>query len=911
MRKSFLFVLGICLALNNTCYAVGGTTQQSEIGRFIALKGADGIDGTNGTDACPPLISSDTKNAQGCFVVKQKSQVRSNGTCQASGEWSTISTVCDCRPTETRTPCGHGTEEACGTAGRAGYKIVTTQCDGSGPTTSYIYDNNCGITVASTTDVHQDNDPTKPVTHKRVAFKNTCTNEPLSTTADVPVGCTPTYTQKYINKENGSFTYNNDSRGENTIGARVTVSGCGNDNSFDTYDGNDGTSFNYKGSVANCSALNNVSNPAQNDAYIVNGNGNGKLCIYNGSSWPTCPSGCAEFTGPAGASNCTGFESSPTAVKHTLRTYSGPSDSTTNSGVTFYATRGKTVLTHKMCNTSLNDTVDNENDPCVPIIAPSGVTCNGTYMECKRGDNSTTYNVCEATTGTTFSSALSNKEDDPCAGVASSSQSATVKKTEWSYTAPTGSSVGKLVQKNRMCDNSLSTSSLAVVEDECTEEARPSSGCNGSTKVYKKCRPQGTYASNTSFSDYYVCVDGTYKDVCLGTASSSLSTTERTQSTAYTVPSGTKSGSGDYSYYTSSPGKMVTTSVKCNPGTSGGNNTVIGSVQDVCDEIAKPSNVCTDSSKKFYQCRPQGKINNSTEPYYLCTNPLGVSVLDTINSAAQTAVAAVDPCAGNNTNSSTIIKTTSTTAYSRGTKNGNLYPNIGSKTVTKTACDGTTTYTTTEQDSCVEIAKPANVCTAATSAYLRCYNAQASSDKTYYVCQDLGTNNSLANKIDAKADASAVTQSALANTLGSTYLKPSDTISTSQLPSNVVTTTDGKINAGVLPSTVVTVGDDATHGLNTLLSSALSTGTLKDVVTSGTLNGYVKTTGTDNNSISTILSSNNVVTTTNVGNCTAGTTTGKNTLVTCTDNSLAGQLLEALLPAINAAAGGNTVVREQ
>ena len=237
------------------------------------------------------------------------------------------------------------------------------------------------------------------------------------------------------------------------------------------------------------------------------------------------------------------------------------------------------------------------------------------------------------------------------------------------------------------------------------------------------------------------------------------------------------------------------------------------------------------------------------------------SILDVATAAqsaadsAASAASAANPCAGSQ-NSPTIIKSTTSTSYDRGTKSSGLYPNIGSKTVTKTACDGITTYTTTEQDSCVEIAKPSGVCTGATSAYLRCYNDQVSSDKIYYVCQDLGSgNNSLANKINSKADASAVTASALATTLGSTFLKPTDSISASNLT--------GTIDAGRLPDSVVTTGDDATHGLNTLLSNALgNAGPLKDVVTSGTLDGYVKTSGTDSNSISNVLSSNNVVTAT-------------------------------------------------
>ncbi len=648
MRKNiFVFmILGTCVSLP--------AFADYTIGNFVAPKGADGINGTNGTD---------------------------------------------CRPTETRTRCYGTGSSKCGDTTRSGVKIVTTQCDGSGSTTSYIYDNNCGITVDSVADVTDA--ATSKVTHKRVTFKNTCTNDILTTTADVPVGCTPTYTTKYINKEtSGTYSYNNSSRSENTVGARTTVSGCGTDTTFDTYDGNDGTSFNYKGSVANCSALNSVSNPAQNDAYIVNGDGNGKLCIYNGSSWPTCPSGCAEFTGPAGDNNCTGYEDSNTAVKHTLRTYSGPSGSTENGGVTIYATRGKMVLTHEMCNTSL--TVDNENDPCVPIVAPSGVTCNGTYFECKPqgtyagNTNYAKYNVCEATTGTTFSSALSNKEDAVCVGTNANSSSVERKKTV-SYTAPTGSGtvktgVGKVVNKSVKCDNS---------------------------------------------------------------------------------------------------------------------ETTISSTPDKCEEIAKPNGVCTASGKVYYKCTQQ---NNGTE-YNLCAD--GNSVLSAAQSVAETAVAAVDPCAGNNTNSSTIIKTTSTTAYSRGTKTGNLYPNIGSKTVTKTACDGTTTYTTTEQDSCVEIAKPSNVCTAETSAYLRCTTSSVTTDTTYYVCQSLGNgNNSLSNKISAAQSAAEAAQ----------------------------TTANGKIDANYLTAnnylTTSSLGTAVSDAINTEVESGAE-GAFKDFVTNDTLNDAI------------------------------------------------------------------------
>ena len=493
-------------------------------------------------------------------------------------------------------------------------------------------------------------------------------------------------------------------------GIKMTKTDCGGGNatSFYTYDGDVGTGIYYQGELANCGALNALKNNSDvtkepGYAWFVKNLGTGydagKLYIWTDNKFPDCPSGGVPFQGPQGAQGegvCTGHENDVTAVKNTVRQYVSASGNN----------RGYMKLTHSMCDDQTDDVIDKIDDKCLPVMPASSSVCvNGTYLECTPQDGGTVYYICADTAGTTFSSALSNKEDAVCVGANANSSSVERKKTV-SYTAPTGSE-----------------------------------------------------------------------------------------------------GYGTYSWKTA-VGKVVNKSVKCD-----NSETTISSTPDKCEEIAKPNGVCTDTTKVYYRCTQQN--DNSTQ-YNLCAS--GNSVLGAAQTAAETAVAAVDPCAGN-TNSSTIIKTTSTTTYSRGTKTSGVYSAIGKKTVTKTACNGDT-YTTDEQDDCIEVAKPANVCTAATSAYLRCYNAQTGSDQTYYVCQDLGTgNNSLANKIDGKADASAVTQSALESTLGSTYLKPSDTISASQLPSNVVTTTDGKINAGVLPSTVVTIGDDATHGLNTLLAT--------------------------------------------------------------------------------------------
>ncbi|MBQ6027310.1 MAG: hypothetical protein IJL21_02050 [Alphaproteobacteria bacterium] len=327
------------------------------------------------------------------------------------------------------------------------------------------------------------------------------------------------------------------------VGTHVVLTdSCNSENNqeFDVNHGNDGTSFNFKGKKDTCAELEAITGAQQNDAWLVAEDG--LLYIYNGTSFPSCPNGGAAFTGPAGEGVCTNVSTPSTAVKNTVRSYSGPSGphTVTVSGTsyTYYDVAGHITLTHHMCSGSSNDdTSDTQDDRCVPVVAPNGVCTGKTYYECK---------TQAATTGWT------------------------------------------------------------------------------AAQVYYLCVAT-TYSSVTSAID----------NPCMGVASGNLSTTERTQTTAYTVPNGSKTTIGGYSYYTNNPGKIVTTSVKCDPGTGGANNTVIGSVQDDCDEIEKPNtSVCANASKKFYKCRPQGKIGSSTDPYYICTSPLGESVLDAIGTVA-------------------------------------------------------------------------------------------------------------------------------------------------------------------------------------------------------------------------------------------------------------------------------------
>ena len=719
MRKIIVSVWAICCVMNVAMAA------NRPMGQFVALKGADGINGINGTDACPPRIYQ-TNKTSGCYQIKSQAQKRVSGTCtdDTSVEVVTLDNVCD--------------------------------------------------------------------------------------------GCTPTYSKQYIHGSISSPTYNNVSA--NAIGTRVTVSGCdANPVNIDTYDGDDGTSFNYLGTVANCNALPTSPTPSANDAYLVKGTGLGRVCIYTGNGWPTCPDDCAEFTGPAGDNNCTGLETSSTAVKNIALTYSGPTKS--DSGLSYYTTKGKMTTSHTPCNpnVTLDDSV--QDDPCVIIAAPAGSGCTGasmTYYECKRqgqqGGNAagTTYNLCLTTTGSSIASVI----DNPCYGV----------------------------------------------------------------------------------------------------ASGNLSTTERTQTTEYTAP--TKTGSN--SYY-DTPGKMVTTSVKCN--TSG--NTVIGTTQDKCEEIAKPSGVCTDSTKVYYKCTKQ---SDNTTTYNLCAT--GNSVLD--------------PCAELPTGATDAQKKAKvksiSSAYTLETPSaGNDRTTIGYTTVTKTTCatGADSTLVEYQYDTCKEIVdtRTTGACSGNTKVYLECTNATkgpSDSGRTYNVCQTVSANTSLADKVETAqttatnaASAAAQAQTTANGKIDASYLSTNGyltsssslpaanltgTINSGRLPSNVVTTTNNKISASVLPDTVVTTGTGgniatvlSNNNVVTTTNNKISASVLPDTVvttTGGKIDASVLPTGvtTTDNLKQQLLDQ------TIMGTCTTSGGTGDNAPTTsCTSGSLMEAIYNQLSAAISAA----------
>ncbi|MBR6837971.1 MAG: hypothetical protein IKM94_00150, partial [Alphaproteobacteria bacterium] len=286
-----------------------------------------------------------------------------------------------------------------------------------------------------------------------------------------------------------------------------------------------------------------------------------------------------------------------------------------------------------------------------------------------------------------------------------------------------------------------------------------------------------------------------------------------------TSASDVKSSSTSYSIgskvsgknYYAAAGKVIESRIMCN-----NNAGTPFETPDTCVEVARGSSGCPSGSV-YKQCKPA----NGGAAYYVCES--GTSILD-IASAAETAAGNANPCAGSNANSNTIVKNITKASYDRGTKTNNIYSKVGTSQVQKTTCAGTT-ITETTQDMCIEIDKPSSsVCTGNTKAYLKCSTSAESTDTTYYVCQDLGSNTSLSGKIDGKVDAST---------------------------------------------------------MNSAISAATSAATLgeslKDTfVKPSALNGYVTTSGSGSNSIEKILESNNVITTSNLSQNNIVTTTGLN-----------------------------------
>ena len=490
MKKAILFVLGICLALDGVCYA------NYPMGNFIARRGPQGEKGTDGT----------------------------NGTNGTNGA--------DCNPSETRVRCGPNLSVQCYennvVSQKTGVKIERSSCPAGGsPIVSYLFDNECGVTVNTVTDVHEDNDLSKPVTHKRVTFKNTCTNAVLSEEADIPVGqdgnncdagvevtpCSPSTDVKC--GANGSA---NASR----TGVRIRRKACDGtiDSSFAAQyilHGDDGTSFNYLGTVANCNALPTSPTPSVNDAYLVKGTGLGRVCIYTGNGWPTCPDDCAEFTGPAGDNNCTGLETSLTAVKNTILNYTGPSKS--SNDLPYYTTKGKMVTSYTPCNpnATLEDSL--QEDPCELIKAPSGSTCTGSkkaYYECKTQAaagslaKGAIYNLCVSTTGDSIADALDAAAAavDPCTGLsAEADKVARTKSTSRTYSAPNGGTTRAAVSYTTVARNTCSTTmptETTYEYDTCKEIPQVSGTCSGNDKAYLECTDQ-TKATNAIDRTYNVC----------------------------------------------------------------------------------------------------------------------------------------------------------------------------------------------------------------------------------------------------------------------------------------------------------------------------------------------------------------------------------------------------------------------
>ena len=109
-------------------------------------------------------------------------------------------------------------------------------------------------------------------------------------------GCSPTVVVGEKDLTTGCYTLTTTQQslvnGVCTPGTSVSRNVC---------DGTPGAGITYRGIRDNCDALNSLTGLSQGDAYYVNG----KLYIYDGSSFPSCPENGVNYQGPAGLDGCT------------------------------------------------------------------------------------------------------------------------------------------------------------------------------------------------------------------------------------------------------------------------------------------------------------------------------------------------------------------------------------------------------------------------------------------------------------------------------------------------------------------------------------------------------------------------------------------------------------------------------
>ena len=822
-----------------------------------------------------------------------------------------------CQATETRTRCGDTGTANCADSTRSGYKVSRTTCGGTQLADEYLYDGPQGATgpACQATETRTrcgDSGTANCADSTRSGYKvsrkdcagNQLADEYLYDGPQGVPGCTYTYAMKYINRASGTITYNNDTRDETTIGTRLTISGCDETPvNVDTYDGDDGTSFNFKGKVDSCDDLPTTPTPAQNDAYLVAGDGEGRVCIYTGTGWPSCPGGCAEFTGPqgdAGVGVCDNVADASKAVKNTARTYIGKSGNT----------RGYMRLRHSMCDGTTTED-DKIEDECLPVMPADSSTCtNGTYLECTPQDGGSTYYICSPTTNSSIGSAITGA--DPCASATTTAlKKKTVKSSVTEYQAASGSqsstsrTVGYATTVKKMCSGSNNDDVTITQYDSCVRSTAPDGGPTCATGyVWKTC----THGSST--------YQGCFPEENIG---------KDEVTSNYVGPSITSATEYTRGYLEMAVGSKST------------------KVYDTCTSVAKSGTSSTSGLKcKCGGTTSSGKCasSNTSRLYCLGFNTTGScptsglvgigGVLDAA-AAAETAANNSNPCASLSSSATEAQKTAMTKSMTRTySGSGNTRTSISYATVTRNTCSTNTPQQISyEYDTCKEVA-PVSTCEGDTKAYLECTDQVTKS--AYNVCQTVTANTSLSGKITAAqttatnaATAAATAQETASGKIDATYLTSNNYLtSSSNLNASNLT---GTIDSGRLPSTVVTNDSNATHGLEALLATSLTSGNLKDVATKGELSGYVKTDGS--NLPSGVITTGNlgdqlqtggvlasvvtndtlkeqILDTSVLGECTTDTTADKVT-TTCTSGSIMAQIYSQLKDAIDAAGNSGRI----
>ncbi len=332
--------------------------------------------------------------------------------------------------------------------------------------------------------------------------------------------------------------------------------------------------------------------------------------------------GCSDYQETIPESNpCAGISGADNLAKAVKKVASRQYTRNTNS-------QGTLTSVYKMCDDT--DHTESTADECKEVPTPSGQTCtNGVWMQCTRQADEGTADATAR--GTTYGYCATYPQ---CSG-ANSSSSSIVKKTQRSYTVPSGSTgtgnkvyyttPGKVTDVKIACnDSTISTDESA--EDQCEEIPDTNSICP-TNKVLKTCKRKGDENSTNKKAEttYNLCTNGTSifgtisdNDPCASVADNATLAAKTVKKTEYEYIAKGATGNN------AGVGYVKKTKIMCDD-TSSVPHEEDEYIYDTCVPQAQASG-CNGASDKNYKCYKQNEAYNSASREYDACNPKDTAV---------------------------------------------------------------------------------------------------------------------------------------------------------------------------------------------------------------------------------------------------------------------------------------------